>query len=261
MRILAGDLETAWFEWGRGEPLILVHGLGEDHRSWRKLVPCLALRHRVIAYDLRGHGETEPGRPDGSLAQLAGDLLALLDRLGLDSCDLVGFSLGGTIVLRLAADHPHRVRRLVPVATSSRVGRAAVAWYEERAQLADAGNERLWPTLEADTHGQLDWAPEELSDLLLVRRQATADPRGFGSACRAMAGLGAQPLDGDLARITAPTLVVAGELDSHCPPRAGQTIADRIPGARLQVLPRAGHHLPLGRPRELCDALLEFLDA
>lgn len=261
MRILAGDLETACFEWGRGEPLVLVHGLGEDHRCWRKLVPCLALRHRVIAYDLRGHGQTEAGRLAGTLAQLAGDLVGLLDRLGLEVCDLVGFSLGGTVVLRFAADHPHRVRHLVPVATSSRVGRAAVAWYEERARLADAGSDQLWPVLEADTRGQLEWAPQELPDLLLVRRQATADPRGFGSACRAMARLGAEPLDGDLGRITAPTLVVAGELDSHCPPRAGQAIVDRIPRARLQVLPGTGHHLPLGRPRDLCDALLGFLDA
>src|SRR5262249_5075822 len=83
------------------------------------------LERRVIAYDLRGHGQSTLGVPDGTLTQLAGDLVALLDALELERPDLCGFSLGGTVVLRAAADHPERVRRLLPVATSSRVGRGA----------------------------------------------------------------------------------------------------------------------------------------
>src|SRR5215472_13043764 len=126
------DIDVAWVEWGRGDPLVLVHGLADDHRAWRKTLAWLALERRVIAYDLRGHGQTALGAPDGTLSQLAGDLVALLDALDLERPDLCGFSLGGTIVLRAAADHPQRVRRLLPVATSSRVGRVAAPWYEER---------------------------------------------------------------------------------------------------------------------------------
>jgi len=58
---------VAWFEWGRGEPLVLVHGLGDDHRAWRKVLPWLALERRVIACDLRGHGQTTLGAADGTL--------------------------------------------------------------------------------------------------------------------------------------------------------------------------------------------------
>src|SRR5438445_7645282 len=125
MRARCGDLEASWGEWGRGDPLVLVHGLADDHRAWRRVLPWLALDHRVIAYDLRGHGQTPVGEAEGTLVQLAGDLVAVLDGLELERVDLCGFSLGGTIVMRTAIDHPGRVRRLLPVATSSRVGRTA----------------------------------------------------------------------------------------------------------------------------------------
>jgi pimeloyl-ACP methyl ester carboxylesterase len=254
VRAACRDIEVAWFEWGRGEPLVLVHGLADDHRAWRRVLPWLTVRRRVIACDLRGHGETTLGSPDGTLAQLSGDLVALLDALDLERADLCGFSLGGTIVLRTAIDHPDRVGRLVPVATSSRVGRAAAPWYEERARLADEG--RLADVLERDTREQLAGAPDELADHLTIRRQSTADPRGFANACRAMARLGAEPLDPDLGRIQAPTLVVAAELDALCPPRAGEIIAAGIPGARLEVVAGSGHQVELERPADLSRAIL-----
>ena len=223
MRAVCGDMEVTWSEWGRGEPLVLVHGLGDDHREWREVLPWLAPHRRLIAYDVRGHGETSLGSADGTLAQLAGDLVALLDALDLERADLCGFSLGGTIVLRVAIDHPGRVGRLVPVATSSRVGRAAVAWYEERAREADAAGEA-----------------------------------GAANASRAMARLGGAPLDPELRRVSAPAMVVAGELDELCPPRAGAIIAAGVPGARLRVLPGAGHHVALERPEELSRAVLSL---
>jgi 3-oxoadipate enol-lactonase len=256
MRALCGDIEVAWSEWGAGEPVVLVHGMGDDHRAWRKVLPWLALRRRVIAYDVRGHGETSLGSADGTLAQLARDLVALLDAVGLERADLCGFSLGGTIVLRAAIDHPGRVGRLVPVATSSRVGRAAAAWYEERARQADEGG--LPAVLERDTREQLAGAPDELADHWEVRQQSTADPRGFANACRAMARLGTEPLDPELHRIGAPTLVVAAELDPLCPPRAGAIVAAGIPGARLRVVPGSGHQVALERPAELSSAVLSL---
>src|SRR5262249_39815541 len=137
-------------------------------------------RRRVIAYDLRGHGQTTLGAADGTLGQLAGDLLALLNAMGLERADLCGFSLGGTVVMPAAIDHPERVGRLLPVATSSPVGRAAASWYEERARLAADGD--LPPVLERDTREQLANAPDELADHWAIRLQSTADPRGFANA-------------------------------------------------------------------------------
>ncbi len=260
-RARCGDVETAWYEVGRGDPLVLIHGLGDDHRAWRKVLPRLALHRRVLLYDLRGHGLSTVGEPAGTLDQLAGDLIALLDRLDLERVDVCGFSLGGTIVMRVAMDHPERVRKLLPVATSSRVGRAAASWYEERADMVRSSNPVLPQTLEQDTRDVYANAPDEFADGWLIRSQSTADPRGYGNACQAMARLNAEPLDPELSRISAPTLVVAGDRDQHCPPKAAESIVGGIPGARLEVIRGVGHPIPVERPDELATLMLEFLAA
>ncbi|TMD26264.1 MAG: alpha/beta fold hydrolase [Chloroflexi bacterium] len=137
MHARCDDVDVAWFEAGRGDPLVLIHGLGDDHRAWRRAVPDLMLRHRVLLYDLRGHGQTTLGKPDGSLRQLGQDLVALLDALDVERARIAGFSLGGTIAMRVGIDHPERVERLVLVATSSRVGRSAAGWYRERRAMVE----------------------------------------------------------------------------------------------------------------------------
>jgi pimeloyl-ACP methyl ester carboxylesterase len=259
MRARCRDLDVAWFEVGRGDPLVLVHGLGDDHRAWRRALPDLALRHRVHLYDLRGHGETTLGEPDGTLRQLGDDLVALLDALELERAHIAGFSLGGTIAMRVAIDHPDRVDKLVLVATSSRVGRTAAEWYRERAAMVQHEDAWLRQTLDRDTAEVYAQSPNELQEGLLIRRQSTADPRGYGNACRAMAALREAPLDPELAAISAPTLIVASDLDQHCPPKAAEIIASGIRGSRMEVVKGAGHAIPVERPQELTASMNRFL--
>lgn len=258
MLVRCRDIDVHCAEWGRGAPLILVHGLADDHRAWRRVVPYLALENRVIAYDLRGHGQTSLGHADATLAQLADDLAALLDALELASADLAGFSLGGTVVLKAAIDHSERVGRLFPVATSSRVGRAAAPWYRERAEQAGQGADVLHQVLRGDTEQQLAGALDQLEAHWQIRLESTSDPRGFANACLAMAALQESPLDPDLGRVRAPTRVIAAADDPLCPPRAGEIIAAGIPGARLHVIPGSGHQVEVERPAELSQAILEF---
>src|SRR2546421_11442799 len=253
------DIDVAWFEVGRGDPLILIHGLADDHRAWRRALPDLMLRHRVILYDLRGHGQTSLGLPDGTLRQLGADLVALLDALGIERAHVAGFSLGGTIAMRVAIDFPLDVRGLVLVATSSRVGRAAADWYRQRVEMVERSDPQLRETLDRDTADVYSESPDELEEGLLIRRQSTADPRGYGNACSAMAALNAAPLDPELGRITVPTLIVASERDKHCPPKAAEIIAAGIPGSKLEIVPGAGHPIPVERPRELAACINSFL--
>jgi pimeloyl-ACP methyl ester carboxylesterase len=259
MHARADDLEVAWFEAGRGEPLVLIHGLADDHRAWRRALPDLVLRHRVLLYDLRGHGETTLGNPDGSLRQLGTDLGALLDAIDVDRADIAGFSLGGTIAMRFAIDQPTRVGRLLLVATSSRVGRAAAGWYRERRAMVEHADSWLRETLDRDTADVYAQAPNELEEGLLIRRQSTADPRGYGNACAAMAALFEAPLDPELERIKAATLVIASDLDQHCPPKAAEIIHAAIPGSRMEILKGAGHAIPVERPLELTASMNKFL--
>ncbi len=259
MRARCNDIDVAWFEVGRGEPLVLIHGLADDHRAWHRTLPDLVLRHRVLMYDLRGHGETSLGRPDRTLMQLAADLASLMKSIGVGSADVAGFSLGGTIAMRMAIDHPELVKRLVLVATSSRVGKTAADWYRRRVDMVEHEDPELRATLDRDTADVYAQGPSELDDGLLIRRQSTADPRGYGNACATMAALNAAPLDPELARISAPTLIVASELDRHCPPKAAEIIAAGIKGSRLEVIPGAGHPIPVEKPRELAASMNAFL--
>lgn len=259
MRARCNDVDAAWFEVGRGEPLILIHGLADDHRAWRQALPGLMLRHRVLMYDLRGHGGTSLGRPEGTLTQLGSDLASLMKSIGVDTADIAGFSLGGTIAMRMAIDHPEMVQRLVLVGTSSRVGRTAADWYRQRVDMVGRNDPDLRATLDRDTADVYAEAPSELDDGLLIRRQSTADPRGYGNACAAMAALNASPLDPELGSISAPTLIIASELDRHCPPKAAEIIAAGIKGSRLEVIPGAGHPIPVEKPHELAASMNAFL--
>jgi pimeloyl-ACP methyl ester carboxylesterase len=254
------DIDVSWFQAGRGDPLILVHGLADDHRAWRRALPDLMLRHRVLMYDLRGHGETTLGNAKASLAQLGSDLVALMDALLVERAAVAGFSLGGTIAMRAAIDHPERFDALALVATSSRVGRAAADWYRQRVEMVEREDPQLRETLDRDTADVYAQSPSEVEEGLLIRRQSTADPRGYGNACAAMAALNSSPLDPELSRITAPTLIVASELDQHCPPKAGEIICAGIKGSRLEVIPDAGHPIPVERPRELARSIISFLN-
>jgi 3-oxoadipate enol-lactonase len=253
------DIDVAWFEAGRGEPLVLVHGLADDHRAWRRTLPDLMLRHRVLLYDLRGHGQTTLGKPDGSLRQLGEDLVGLLDALEIERARIAGFSLGGTAAMRVAIDHPDRIDKLVLVATSSRVGRSAARWYRERLAMVKNQDSRLRETLDRDTADVYAQAPNELEEGLLIRRQSTADPRGYANACAAMAALFEAPLDPELVQIKAPSLIVASDLDQHCPPKAAEIIHAGIPGSRVEVINGAGHAVPVERPGELAAAMNRFL--
>jgi pimeloyl-ACP methyl ester carboxylesterase len=234
----------------------LVHGLADDHRAWRRLVAPLMLERRVVLYDLRGHGESALGAGDGTLEQLGADLVGLLDALEIERPVVAGFSLGGTIAMRAAIDHPERIAAIALVATSSRVNSAARDWYLERARLAAAGeSSELRETLDRDTEDVYRQDLDEVPDGLTIRRQSTQDPGGYANACRAMAHLNRAPLDDELGGIRARTAILAGELDQHCPPRAGEIIADRIDGSALTVLAGAGHPLPVERPTAVLKAI------
>lgn len=257
MRARCGDIDVAWYEVGRGKPLVLIHGLGDDHRAWRRTLPDLMLARRVILYDLRGHGGTSAGEPDGTLKQLGADLAALLEVLAIERPLVAGFSLGGTIAMRLALDRPELVGGLALVATSSRVGRAAAEWYAERAAMVDRNDPGLRERLERDTQDVYRESPGEVADGWRIRSESTHDPRGYANACRAMAALNQAPLDPELSRIQTQTLIVASDLDQHCPPRAAEIIAAGIPGSRLVILKGAGHPIPVERPQELARLILQ----
>ncbi len=263
MRDTINGTSIEWGEAGAGEAVVLIHGLSEDRGAWRYQVEPLSRRFRVIPYDVRGFGGSEAGDVQGTIEQYAQDLRALLARLGLRRAAIVGFSMGGVIAQRFAVDHPELASTLVIAGSSSVVNAQAATYYRERAALADAGELEAVRTASAgDGRGCFAGsAPDVIEAYCTLRRQALRDPQGYASACRAMASLHERPLTKELAGIRCPALVITGERDRFCPPRAAEIIHANLANGRLRILPRAGHCLHWEDAAGFNGEVLDFLSS
>ncbi|ALO12998.1 3-oxoadipate enol-lactonase [Streptomyces venezuelae] len=241
--------------------LILGPSLGTSLAVWDAQVPALARRHRVVRYDLPGHGgtpartaaDTAPGAT--RVADLAALVLALADHLGAERFAYAGISLGGAVGAHLAVHHPERVTRLALVCSSARFGEPA-GWHERAALVREKGTDAVAP-------GALgrwftpDFAGTHTADRLLDDLCA-ADAEGYAACCDALA---AYDLRAALPRIAAPTLVLAGRADTATPPAHARELADGIPDASLLELAGAAHLAPAERPEAVLSALLGHFGA
>jgi 3-oxoadipate enol-lactonase len=233
--------------------VVLGSSLGTTLDKWAPALQPLERGHRVVRFDHRGHGGSPVPNGPYEIADLGGDVLALLDRLGLERCAYVGVSLGGMVGLWLAAHAPARITRLVAVCSSAHLPppepwaeRAAkVLGAGEVAAVADAVLERWFTPTYARSHPEvLGWAGAMLRGTPAV---------GYGACCGVIERL---DLRGELARITAPTLVVCAPGDHAIGPEHSRAIAAGVPGARLEVL-SGGAHLAAIECADEVAALIE----
>jgi 3-oxoadipate enol-lactonase len=239
---------------GTGPDVVLLHGVGLDRSMWDRCVPRLARSYRVTAVDLRGHGRSGAAATGTTLADLAADVVEVLDDVGAGRVHLVGFSLGALVAQYVAATRPERVTTLALV--SSVAQRTA----DERAAVQlrlQAATDDLGKTVDAAVERwfDADWQRREPGLVDAVRATMLAnDPESYLACYTVFAGGDAEvgPL---LGRITAPTLAVTGSDDPGSTPDMSHRLAAAIPGARAEIVPDARHLLPLERPRELADAL------
>lgn len=233
--------------------LILGPSLGTSLAVWDAQVPALARRHRVIRWDLPGHGSTPAAAlpADGAtVAGLAALVLDLADRLGVGRFDYAGISLGGAVGAHLAAHHRDRINGLALVCSSARFGEPG-AWRDRAELVRTQGTATLAPTAPGRwfTAG---FAGTRTATRLVDDLRAT-DPTGYAACCDALA---AYDLRADLPRIGAPTLVIAGRADPATPPAHARELADGIPDATLLELAGASHLAPAERPEAVLAALL-----
>ena len=239
-----------------GAPVIAFTGsLGTDLTMWQPQSDRLGERFRTLRYDIRGHGASEVPPGPYSMDDLGSDLIALLDRLGVERASLCGLSIGGMISMWVAAHAPERVERMVLCCTSALLG-PPEGWHERAAAVRASGVEAI-----ADAVLKRWFTPafrEEHPDVLAdMRRILVATPReGYAGCCEAIA---AMDLTGDLPSIAAPTLVLAGEEDPATPPEHGRRIAELIPGARFEVISPAAHIATIERPDLTTAMILRFL--
>ena len=224
---MAGPL---WAEQtGTGRALVLLHGNGETHHVFDRMVPLLAPHHRLVALDSRGGGGSPRGGGPLTIARMADDVDDALEALGLAGVDLLGFSDGGNIALELALRHPGRIGRLVVVGANL---------FPDGLRAASLVSTRL-------AHRAVRLAAHPRAQALAERLALmTEDPH-------------IEPAD--LARVDIPALVVVGRRDV-VRPRHSRLIATSLPDARLATVERAGHMLPLTHPKPLARLVEYFLD-
>jgi 3-oxoadipate enol-lactonase len=244
------------------ETTVLIHGLSEEGRVWSRQQQFLQSYMEVVSYDIRGFGNNPVGDGLGTVDQMSGDLAQVLDRHECGPAWLVGFSMGGVIAQRFALDSPDMVRGLVLIASSCTVGKPGVEFFKQRIRkVSTGGHDAIRTITMADASGCFSNSDEQLiEEYRQLRTAAVRDVDGYVNACRAMLRLADEPMMHLLGKIDCPTLVIAGELDPYCPPRASEMIAGAIPGAELIVVPGAGHMLHWELPEHINGLILEFIE-
>ena len=224
--------------------IVFIHGLAASKEAWSGVAARVEPRFRTVRYDLRGHGESAPRPSPCSRAELAAELVGLLNELKLGRAVLVGHSAGGVIAMQTAVDAPDRVAALVLIGTASLCNERTAAWYTSTAETAR--NEGGAAGMRA----------------MGVRGSDVPVPDGatFAEVAEAMATLQSDPLTERLRSVTAPTLVVVGEKDFLG--AGGSVILSRtVAGSELEILPQRGHGVHLEDPEWLAARITRFLDA
>ena len=243
-------MRLAYADEGPGPVVVLLHGFPLSRAMWAEQLAGIGDTYRIIAPDLRGHGESPAPEGVYTMDEMADDVIELLGTLHItEPIVLGGLSMGGYVALSLVVRYPDRVRALMlmdtPRApTRPRPPRAAkpppraVLDLDKPTPVVDAMVPKLFSKL------TLEERPERVEPLRDVMEQMT--PRGIAGALRGMAKR--PDRRADLAGISVPTLVLVGEEDVITPPAEAKALADAIPEARLEVIPEAGTWLPMRIP-------------
>ena len=244
---------------GEGPPLVLGHSLLCSGQMWAAQLPALRDRYRVINVDYRGHGQSGPAKRGLTFYDLLDDQIAILNALRIRRATWVGLSIGGMVALRAALEHPDRVAGLVVMDARSRA-ESRLRRLKYRAMLYGArlfGIERLAPMVPPIMFGAS--TIRERPALVVEWRQQfeTLEPDYFAGCLDALST--SESITARLAEIQVPTLVMVGEEDTAQPPARSTEIADGIEGARLFVVPRAGHLSCVENPQAVTGAMLDFL--
>ncbi|KAI3602710.1 hypothetical protein D8I24_3261 (plasmid) [Cupriavidus necator H850] len=259
MIVQCGDIDVAYARHGEGEPVVLVHGLAEDRTSWVDVQTSLK-SYATYAYDLRGHGETTLGNPAGTLEQLGEDLINFLEEVtGPATC--VGYSLGGVIVLWVAATRPDLVRHAVVAGTSSVVGKAAVGFFEARIRSLTGNRSAFEADFRSDNAAQLVNCTDRLDEVYSRRLKAVGRGDGYVNAARAMIALANSALTPTLAKIQCAVDIVSARQDAFCPPKAADILRQAMPHATHREIDNAGHLMSVDQPAAYARAIKESLGA
>lgn len=251
-----------YIERGQGPPLVLLHGFGGSTYNFRHQIGPLSRHFRVLALDLPGFGLSErPTEADLSLTAQAERVREFMDRLDIERATVLGYSMGATIAMRLAAAHPERVEKLIVVCGPSpdRAMRFPLIRYLR--PLLAVPYVFWWgrPGYVRRTLRQIVYDPAWFSDEVVAEYAGPARMRGSASSLFKLAQDVGTDVPVDPATIATRTLLLWGEADTAVPLSTAHKLHATMPDARLEVIPRAGHLVLEEQPETCNERILAFI--
>lgn len=246
---------------GAGEPLVLVHGLAYDRAGWGRLPDLLAEQFRVVLIDNRGVGESDAPPGPYTVAEMAEDVVGVLDELGIERTNLFGVSLGGYIAQELTLTHPERVEKLVLCSTAP--GGPKQVPMPGRTQEVFA----TYPTMEREAGLRMfvenslgERGVRDLPELVeeIFRYRLGHAPTVEAWVAQATAGATFDSYD-RIGAIDVPTLVVHGGADVVVDPGNAALLGELIPNARVEIVADRGHLLVWEDSERVAELVKEFL--
>jgi 3-oxoadipate enol-lactonase len=254
------DVKIYWDEQGQVEPILLIMGLGYTAHMWHRTRPQLAEHFRTIALDNRGVGRSEAPVGPYPIPLMASDAAAVLDAAEVESAHVFGVSMGGMIAQEFALQYPTRVRSLTLGCTAAG-GPTAVRAEPEATKMLKA-RARMTPDEAAEAAlpfiYDVGTPRKRIQEDLAIRRPWLPQPEPYLAQLQ---GIFAWEGYSRLTAIGMPTLVIHGENDRLVPAGNGRVIADRIPGAKLVLIPHASHLFFTDQTQIANEIILNFLNA
>lgn len=248
-----------------GTPLVLIAGLGYPLWMWNRMIPLLAQRVQVIAFDNRGVGQSDKPAGPYTAQMLAEDTAGLLQALGIDQAVVMGHSMGGFIAQALALSQPDRVAKLILSATNFGGPHHIPITAEAMAVLSDVTSDPLTRfkngVAVSCAPGFAEANPEIIQAWVQFRLQNPVEPVPYQAQMAIGLGLLAEAacFEHKLPALTMPTLVLFGAHDKVVPPGNAELLAKQIPHSRVILLPEAGHFFPMEVPEAAVQAVLDFM--
>jgi len=255
-KIMVRDIQLYYEESGSGQPLVFIHGLGSSTRDWQLQIEAFSKDYRVIAFDVRGHGQSDKPPGPYSVKQFAEDTAALFDTLGIEPAHIVGVSMGGMIAFQLAVSHPACVATITIVNSGPelipRTLPEKLSVYSRILIVQLLGMRRMGEVLAKRLFIKPE--QEELRQLF-IERWAENDKRAYLDSLRALIGWSVSDYIG---HIDCPTLVIAADED-YSPLALKEAYVAKMQNAELQVIEDSRHATPIEKPEVFNTVLDGFL--
>ena len=240
---------------GEGQPLVFIHGLGLSTRDWESQIPGFSKSYKVVAFDLRGHGQSDKPAGPYTMSQYSDDLAGLLRALNIPSAHIVGISLGGGIAFQFAIDHPNQVKTMTIVNSAPTLGNPAEVKPEIERRVGIVQQMGMRAMGQALAPALFPKPEHAALREMFIARWAENDPRAYIEATRSMLDWN---VTAQLGKIKSPSLIIAADQD-YSPVAVKEAYIKLMPNAQLVVIPDSRHAVPIEHPAEFNAALAKFL--